>query len=488
MRVMRTSVDKSLCYIILPCVDEVKETSKFVGAFINRDNRLKDIIVNRKDSHRLVVEEGDKDFKIKDAEFMWERIYNSFDTFMEKYWVLKEFYEQFGRFPKQKESFNGYNIGQWLSHLKQKKNELKAEQVQLLDGVDPSWKDAKKKTLSFEEICALLKEFHEKESRLPTCKESFNGYNIGPWLARLKQKKNELKAERVKLLDDIDPSWKDAKILSFEENFALLKEFHEKESRLPKHRESFNGYNIGQWLANLKQRKNELKAEQVKSLNSIDPSWKDAKMKILSFEENFALLKEFHEKESRLPTQKESFNGYNIGQWLSHLKNRKNEWKAEQVKSLNSIDPSWKDAKMKILSFEENFALLKEFHEKESRLPTSKESFNGYNIGRWLSHLKNKKNELKAEQVQLLDGVDPSWKDINRKTLSFEENFALLKEFHEKESRLPTRRESFNGYNIGQWLANLKNKKNELKVEQVKSLNSIDPSWKDMKTRRGIQL
>jgi hypothetical protein len=211
MRVMRTSVDKSMCYIILPCVDEVKETSKFVGAFINRDNRLKDIIVNRKDSHRLVVEEGDKDFKIKDADFMWERIYNSFDTFMEKYWVLKEFYEQFGRFPTSKESFNGYNIGRWLSHLKQKKNELKAEQVQLLDGVDPSWKDAKMKILSFEEICALLKEFHEKESRLPTQRESFNGYNIGKWLAHLKNKKNELKAERVQLLDGIDPSWKDMK-------------------------------------------------------------------------------------------------------------------------------------------------------------------------------------------------------------------------------------------------------------------------------------
>jgi superfamily II DNA or RNA helicase len=345
MRVMRTSVDKSMCYIILPCVDEVKETSKFVGAFINRDNRLKDIIVNRKDSHRLVVEEGDKDFKIKDADFMWERIYNSFDTFMEKYWVLKEFYEQFGRFPKQRESFNGYNIGQWLASLKHRKNELKAEQVQLLDGVDPSWKDAKMKILSFEENFALLKEFHEKESRLPTYRESFNGYNIGLWLSNLKQRKNELKVERVKLLDDIDPSWKDAKMktLSFEENFALLKEFHEKESRLPTYRESFNGYNIGQWSASLKKKKNELKAEQVQLLDGVDPSWKDAK--ILSFEENFALLKEFHEKESRLPKQKESFNGYNIGQWLARLKQRKNELKAEQVQLLDGVDPSWKDMK-----------------------------------------------------------------------------------------------------------------------------------------------
>jgi hypothetical protein len=276
---MRTSVDKSMCYIILPCVDEVKETSKFVGAFTNRDNRLKDIIVNRKDSHRLVVEEGDKDFKIKDAEFMWERIYNSFDTFMEKYWVLKEFYEQFGRFPKQKESFNGYNIGKWLGTQKERKNELKAEQVQLLDGIDPSWKDAKKKTLSFEENFALLKEFHEKESRLPTSKESFNGYNIGQWLAYQKNKKNELKAEQVQLLDGIDPSWKDInrKTLSFEENCALLKEFHEKESRLPTQRESFNGYNIGTWLAKQKNKKNELKVERVKLLDGIDPIWKDVK-------------------------------------------------------------------------------------------------------------------------------------------------------------------------------------------------------------------
>jgi DNA-directed RNA polymerase subunit H (RpoH/RPB5) len=325
---------------------------------------------------------------------------------------LKEFYEQFGRFPKQRESFNGYNIGPWLSNLKQRKNELKAEQVQLLDGVDPSWKDAKMKILSFEENFALLKEFHEKESRLPTQKESFNGYNIGTWLSSLKQRKNELKAEQVQLLDGIDPSWKDAKILSFEENFALLKEFHEKESRLPTQKESFNGYNIGRWLASLKQRKNELKAERIQLLDGVDPSWKDAKKKILSFEENFALLKEFHEKESRLPTQKESFNGYNIGTWLSNLKQKKNELKAERIQLLDGVDPSWKDAKMKILSFEENFALLKEFHEKESRLPTSKESFNGYNIGQWLSDQKQRKNELKAERIQLLDGVDPSWKDM----------------------------------------------------------------------------
>ena len=300
----------------------------------------------------------------------------------------------------------------------------------------------------------------------------------------LKKRKNELKAEQVQLLDGVDPSWKDInrKTLSFEENFALLKEFHEKESRLPTSKESFNGYNIGQWLSDLKKRKNELKAERVQLLDGIDPSWKDAKRKTLSFEENFALLKEFHEKESRLPTSKESFNGYNIGQWFSDQK-RKNELKAEQVQLLDGIDPKWKDAKKKTLSFEENFALLKEFYEKESRLPTSKESFNGYNIGQWLGTQKQRKNELKAEQVQLLDGIDPSWKDAKRKILSFEENFALLKEFHEKESRLPTSRESFNGYNIGQWFSDQK-RKNELKVEQVKSLNSIDPSWKDMKTRR----
>ena len=95
-----------------------------------------------------------------------------------KFELLKEFINEFDRFPKHMEHYKGIDIGRWLEYQKMcfKKGKLSKERILKIESIGIDF-DKEKWNSKFE----LLKEFINEFNRFPKSKETYKGVNIGQW-------------------------------------------------------------------------------------------------------------------------------------------------------------------------------------------------------------------------------------------------------------------------------------------------------------------
>jgi len=283
----------------------------------------------------------------------------------------------------------------------------------------------------------------------------------------------------------------------FERNLDILQRFVSANSRLPTRKEEYGGVKIGAWINTVRMaRKGKgncpMTPERIRALESI-PGWSwEAKTADEMFADNVALLRRFVSANSRLPTRKEEYEGVKIGKWINTVRTaRKGKGKSlitpERAHALESI-PGWSwEAKTADEMFADNVALLQRFVSANSRLPTSKEEYEGVKIGTWISNLrtarKGKSSHLMTpERARALESI-PGW-SWEAKTADeiFADNVALLQRFVSANSRLPTCREECEGVKIGSWISAMrtarKGKSSHLMTpERARALESI-PGWK----------
>ncbi len=133
---------------------------------------------------------------------------------MKNYELLKEYYEEFGELPPQSKEYKGKTLGKWFDDVKKayRKNTLPQERIDLLDQIDPNWKEDPRE-LRWMKNYELLKEYYEEFGELIKRDTMYKKIKLGSWLKEQKThfRKNTLPQERIDLLDQIDPFWKDPK-------------------------------------------------------------------------------------------------------------------------------------------------------------------------------------------------------------------------------------------------------------------------------------
>jgi len=212
------------------------------------------------------------------------------------------------------------------------------------------------------------------------------------------------------------------------------------------------------------------------------------------FERNLDILRWFVSANSRLPTQKEEYEGVKIGTWIHTIRQaRKGKGNhlmtPERARALELIPGwSWGQAKTADEMFADNVALLQRFVSANSRLPTCREEYEGVKIGSWISTVRlarkgKGKSLMTPERAHALELI-PGWSWGQAKTADeiFADNVALLQRFVSANSRLPTRKEEYGGVKIGAWISTVrtarKGKSSHLMTpERARALESI-PGWK----------
>lgn len=205
----------------------------------------------------------------------------------------------------------------------------------------------------------------------------------------------------------------------------------------------------------------------------------------------FALVKEFVEVHNRLPYQKDSFKGVNIGMWCHDQKALAGspnypEARYIRLKELGLFDVSY-DTK-----WENAFSLLKKFVATYNRYPKQREEYEGFKLGSWVNDQKKKaklptypsdrREKLNAfgffNQSSIKDVFDREW----------HKNFAVLESFVSAYQRLPQTDEVYQGVKVGAWCRRQKQQayKGKLAPDKYalleqkgflkKSLNDV---WKD---------
>lgn len=158
----------------------------------------------------------------------------------EHFEMLKEFQEVFGRFPAYSETYKGFRLGRWLHDTARRARVSRPDRIEKLQslGVVGKW----------ERNLALAKRFRDTFGRLPGKYETYQGVNLGAWLAvqtaKLRNERQSFSDEQVKKLLDLGICVSD-----WEKKCGLLEAFQAEYHRLPKYTETYGDVSIGRWLA-----------------------------------------------------------------------------------------------------------------------------------------------------------------------------------------------------------------------------------------------
>jgi hypothetical protein len=258
----------------------------------------------------------------------------------------------------------------------------------------------------------------------------------------------------------------------WEETFKALQMFREREGHCRvsiSHKE--NGTNLGTWVASQRTRKSRLTTDRIRRLNSIGFSWDPITEQ---WEEGFAALQKFREREGHCSAASDvNVNNLNLGNWVKHQRQKRDQLTSSQLKRLNSIGFSWDPRREQ---WEEAYSALKEFKTQAGHCRVAKNhEVNGISLHNWNVSQRSRKASLAKEQIARLNSIGFSWDPFEEQ---WEEGFAALLKFHKQEGHCRvTRGTIINELNLGSWVLKQRQKKQRLSPNQVKRLEGLGFSW-----------
>ena len=210
-------------------------------------------------------------FDIIDMEKQWD----------DKFELLKEFINEFKRFPTQEDWYNNFKLGSWVNRQRilYRKGELSDYRIKKLSSINFNFDiiiDIEKQWYyNFE----LLKEFINEFKRFPKWTEYYKEFNIGIWFAKQRRKynKGKLSKEKIELLESIGIVFETKLNITWNFKFELLKEFINEFKRFPNVKDIYKNINLGTWLRTQKTNfnKGKLSEERKQLLESIGVVFKD---------------------------------------------------------------------------------------------------------------------------------------------------------------------------------------------------------------------
>jgi superfamily II DNA or RNA helicase len=237
-------------------------------------------------------------------------------------------------------SEKGVKLGAWVGGQRQDKTKLSPERIRLLDSICFSWDPHSDQ---WDEIYAKLKQFHShnRHCRVPQSLV-IDGVRVGVWVSRQRLTRKALSPERIRLLDNLNFSW-DPLTERWEEAFVLLQKFNKREGHcLVKHGHMEDGFELSRWVITQRQThaKNQLTADRVHRLNSLDFSWDPLTEQ---WNEAYEALVKFREREGhcRVPDGHVE-DGLNLGRWVKKQRSFQMQMSSDRTKRLKSLGFIWK--------------------------------------------------------------------------------------------------------------------------------------------------
>ena len=331
----------------------------------------------------------------------------------------------------------------------------------------------------------LLLEQYKKEHGNCLVRKSFvlGDVKLGAWVQEQRRlyKKERLSLNRRIMLDALGFSW-NPRADQWERNFALLKQFEEREGHCDvpfSHKE--DGVKLGIWLSNQRKGRGKMEEPLQRRLEQLGVSWDPYADE---WKRYFVLLEQFKEREGHCNVPRSyKENGINLGIWLNNQRNRRGKLEESLQRRLEELGVSWDPWHDQ---WERNFALLERFKDREGHcnVPRAHEE-DGVNLGAWLLTVRqvrkgNMSYALSAERVERLENLGVAWDPLEDQ---WERNFALLEQFNGREGHcnVPFSHEE-DGIKLGRWLQNQRRirkgtKVGNLSAERVEKLDTIGICW-----------
>lgn len=197
--------------------------------------------------------------------------------------LVKEYLDEFGRFPNSNESFKNTNIGNWLFRqgYLYRKGKLKQYKIDKLKNINFPFnlrhQMAVNRNTKWEYHVKLFLEFNDKYGRFPCTNDTYKGYDIGGWINYLRNNKAKLSKERIEQLDSIGFIWSSNEY-QWMKKYNLLKEYIEEYGKQPSNRTIYKGENLGTWCMSQRGSKKgylscKLTEERIQLLDKLNFRW-----------------------------------------------------------------------------------------------------------------------------------------------------------------------------------------------------------------------
>ena len=195
----------------------------------------------------------------------------------------------------------------------------------------------------------------------------------------------------------------------------------------------------------------------------------------IHWEIGFAALKKFRSREKHCLVPRGHEEGtFKLGIWVNNQRYRARTLSIERKKRLDALQFAWHPYE---IGWEKGFSALQRFksREKHCRVPFRHHE-GSLRLGRWVTIQRSKRETLATGLRRRLDAIDFVW-DLSE--FLWHRGFAALKHFKLREDHCRVPRGHAEGkFKLGTWVANQRNRKEELSAERKRRLNAIGFIWR----------
>lgn len=254
-----------------------------------------------------------------------------------------------------------------------------------------------------------------------------DGLNLGQWIGiqrkvRAGRQAGRLTQEQIDRLDAIGMIWENRLETAWERGYAYAKAYYEEHGNLlvPAKYVTEDGYGLGAWIRNLRQRvqdeemRSVLTQERIRRLNEIGMKWDGLSAK---WEENYLEAMRYFLREGnlRVPAGYKTESGFALGAWIRNLRNiqsgvntQNRPLSKEQIRRLEAIGMVWEN------SYEGQwlaaYEAAKRYFAQNGHLniPAAYVSPEGIALGKWIRRQRDaeRRGKLSAERQRMLNAMD----------------------------------------------------------------------------------
>ena len=302
---------------------------------------------------------------------------------------------------------DGYRLGQWVNVQRTRQDRMSAERKARLDALGFIW-DALAD--QWEEGYRHLEAFVSEHThcKVPLRYQSADGYRLGIWVNKLRQKQDSMSAERKARLDALGFIWDRHEAL-WEEGFQHLQAFVKEHGHciVPYGHVTADGYSLGQWVQVQRRQEDSISAGRKTRLDALGFIWDVlAQQWEVGFQHLAAFVREHGH--CRVLATHIAADGYPLGQWIKVQRRRKDRMSAERRTRLDGLGFVWD-----VLAdqWEEGLQHLKAYaaEHEHCRVPFKHACADDYPLGQWVQVQRRRRDTMPAEQKACLDAIGFVW-------------------------------------------------------------------------------
>jgi hypothetical protein len=307
---------------------------------------------------------------------------------------------------------------------------------------------------------------------VPATYKTDDGYRLGGWVGEQRINRDKLSDEQKKRLESLGFLW-EPHAVQWENGFEHLKVFASKHGhcRAPQSYKSPDGFKLGQWISVQRTRRDDLSSERKARLDAVGFDWDVIEA---LWEEGFVHLRDYLEKQNHcyVPALYKSPDGYPLGTWVSFQRVSKDKLSNERLARLDALGFDWNPS---ATVWREGIKYLEAYanEHKDCLVPTYYKTGDGYQLGTWVTNIRKRRDTLTPEKIAQLDALGLEWR--SRHDFQWEAGFEHLQIYVKEHthSHVPQTYKSPDGFKLGLWCSNQRNRPEALTAERKARLEEL---------------